>query len=198
MSVPVAAARDIARSFAKDVVVIVAYDNAHERLHTTTYGRDPLDKVRAADLGEVLAKAAGGDVSRGEYSEDFRQPALRAQRIDELLAAAEEVSDQLRKRGVGDHLPTVDPLATCIARLRSATQAFKSGKPDDARIDVDKQEAIVSALYDFARAQQTREHNCTSAPNDAPDKKVSVNLGAVGEALETVMRVFGYDVASID
>jgi hypothetical protein len=111
--VPVAAARDIALNFSKDIVVIVALDKAHDKIHTTTYGRDAFDKILAADLGVKLALEAGCDVVRAEYNEDFRQPALRAQRIDELLAAAEEVR-------AGNHAD--------LSRLHCAIENFKSGK----------------------------------------------------------------------
>lgn len=112
--VPVSAARDVANSFDKDVVVIIAYDNAHNLTNTTTYGRDALDKIRAADLGEILAKAAGCDMGKADFSEDFRQPALRAQRIDELLAAAEELV-----KSDGD---------CAYARLKNAIASYKSGQ----------------------------------------------------------------------
>lgn len=64
-----------------------------------------------------------------------------------------------------------------------------------AETNIEAQEEVVAALWEFARAQQNREHNCKC---DTPGKEVSVNLGAVGEALERIMRAFGYSVASID
>jgi hypothetical protein len=117
--VPVSAARDLAHSFAKDVVVILCYDRKHDLLHTTTYGRDASDKIRAAELGPVLAKAAGGFTPAGQPFEDFRDPALRAERYDELLGASEEVLEGIKN---------LNRTPRGTARLIAAIENAKAGK----------------------------------------------------------------------
>lgn len=62
----------VAGTCQKDVVVIVSYDHASGLVHTTTYGRSAADKVTAAQLGEMLARATGADLSRAKTFEDFR------------------------------------------------------------------------------------------------------------------------------
>lgn len=57
--------------------------------------------------------------------------------------------------------------------------------------DLDKQEEIVSALWDFAEMQANRPHNVTKT------NSCSANLEAVGETLERIMRTFGYEVVSV-
>lgn len=94
--VPVEAAREIAQKFAKDIVVIVATDRAHDQIHTTTYGRSQFDKIHAAELGPVLATAAGGFVPAAKMFEDFRDPAERAVKYDALLARHDAAIGYLR------------------------------------------------------------------------------------------------------
>lgn len=60
------------------------------------------------------------------------------------------------------------------------------------RINVEKQEEVVAALWEFAEAQSLRPHNATKT------NSVSVNLESVGETLEQIMKVFGYEVVSIE
>jgi len=123
--VPVSAARDVAIAFAKDVVVIIAFDYAHEQINTTTYGVKADDKIRAAELGPVLAAAAGAVVTEANYSEDFRQPALRAEKLDELLAAAEEVREGLNER-ISAAPADAKPVFPGIARLHTAIENLKA------------------------------------------------------------------------
>jgi hypothetical protein len=70
--VPVALAKAIADQFDKKAVVILAWDERHGLLHTTTYGDAAAYKVFAAAMGERLATAAGADLSAKESFEDFR------------------------------------------------------------------------------------------------------------------------------
>lgn len=95
--VPVSSARDIANAFGKQIVVIVAVDRVHGQVHTTTYGKEAFDKIAAAELGQVLAEAAGGFTPAAHCFEDFRQPALHAELVDELLAAATETVNSVAR-----------------------------------------------------------------------------------------------------
>lgn len=61
--VEVEAAKFIARQYDKAVVVILAWDRVHNRIHSTTYGQEEADKLAAARLGMQLAAAAGGDIA---------------------------------------------------------------------------------------------------------------------------------------
>lgn len=70
--IPVETARQIARDFAKQIVIICAWDGTANLLHTTTYGVDALDKIAAAKGGEICAKALGTDLGKKDPNEDFR------------------------------------------------------------------------------------------------------------------------------
>ncbi len=59
-------------------------------------------------------------------------------------------------------------------------------------IDVEKQEEVVAALWEFAEQQWLRPPDATKT------NSVSVNLASVGETLERIMKVFGYEVVSIE
>jgi hypothetical protein len=72
LSIPVEEARKIARAFDKQIVIICAWNREHGRLHTTTYGAEPNDKIHAAQGGETVAKALGFDLERAVFNEDFR------------------------------------------------------------------------------------------------------------------------------
>lgn len=70
--IPVRAAREVATYCDKDIVVIVGYDHINRQIHCATWGRGAEDKLQAAALGEILATAAGGDLSRQRTFQDFR------------------------------------------------------------------------------------------------------------------------------
>lgn len=86
--IPVSAAADIAGRYEKDVVVIVAWDRTFEKIHTTTFGITAEDKLAAAELGPILAAAAGAEMTQVHPYEDFRLDAARLK----------EENDQLRAR----------------------------------------------------------------------------------------------------
>lgn len=72
--IPVSVAVQIAESFEKSMVVIMAYDPKHERSHTTTYGQNPADKENAAKIGDacsVLVCGEEGFAAKRSY-EDYR------------------------------------------------------------------------------------------------------------------------------
>jgi hypothetical protein len=83
--IPVDVAAYIASGYDKDIVVITAWSRQHEMTHTTTWGRSAEDKLRAADLGEVLAQAAGADLTQKKNYEDFRLDAGRLKEENDRL-----------------------------------------------------------------------------------------------------------------
>lgn len=58
--------------------------------------------------------------------------------------------------------------------------------------NVEKQEEVVAALWEFAEAQSLRPHDATKT------NSVSVNLASVGETAERIMNLFGYEMVRID
>ena len=70
--IPVDAAQKIGDAFDKDIVIITAWDSRHLMIHTTTWGRNLDDKLRAADGGEIVARALGADLDRTTTFTDFR------------------------------------------------------------------------------------------------------------------------------
>ena len=86
--VPVKAAEQIGINCAKQIVVIVAWDEACGRIHTTTWGLAARHKEWAAELGPILAKAAGGVPELAEHFADFRSPS-EAARFAEIIGDIE-------------------------------------------------------------------------------------------------------------
>lgn len=99
VQVPVEAARMIANRYDKQVVVIVAEDTVHNKIHTTTYGALPEDKIRAAELGPSLAEAAGALLAESVCSEDFRtvDAAERAKEIEDKTRQLQDAYVQLTR-----------------------------------------------------------------------------------------------------
>lgn len=60
------------------------------------------------------------------------------------------------------------------------------------RTNIDKQERVVTLLWNFAHDLQTKPHNCTACKSGT-----TVNLDAVGDALRGIMDNFGYDVLEV-
>lgn len=58
-SIPIKAAKDIAKAYDKDQVIIITWDKIHGRTHVTTYGKTLLDCDQAAQGGNMLKKALG-------------------------------------------------------------------------------------------------------------------------------------------
>lgn len=96
--VPVEVAKQIAGSYGKDMVVILCYDHASNRTHTTTYGIAPVDKVSAANAGEICTQALGGDLRRSINYEDFRK---------DLDAGKQRAMEEAIKK----HLPALQKMA---------------------------------------------------------------------------------------
>lgn len=90
-------ARDIARHHEKQVVVIVALDDVHDKVHYTTWGLSAHDKVRAAHLSEAIQRAlqTEAELAKGITFEDFRLKAgENAARVEMLEAAIRKHRDQ--------------------------------------------------------------------------------------------------------
>ena len=58
-SVPISAAKQIAKDFEKDQVIIVCWDKEHGKTHVTTYGKTIDDCSQAAKGGNLVKKALG-------------------------------------------------------------------------------------------------------------------------------------------
>lgn len=101
--IPVETARQIAREFDKQIVIICAWSAEHELLHTTTYGATPEDKIKAANGGETCAKALGMDISKKDFTEDFRT--LGAAKNARLRDVADGLIHALRSYEHGNTSP---------------------------------------------------------------------------------------------
>lgn len=84
--IPVEAASRIAVQNDKDIVVIVAVDDAHQKTHFTTWGNTPQNKIRAANLATDIVVSVGESMEFAESFEDFRtvEAAVRAADIETL------------------------------------------------------------------------------------------------------------------
>jgi hypothetical protein len=103
LSIPVEVARQIARDFDKQIVIISAWNHEHKKLHITTYGSEPNDKISAARGGEICAKALGMDLARFEPHEDFRT--LSAAKNAQLRDLADGLICALRSYQHGNSAP---------------------------------------------------------------------------------------------
>jgi hypothetical protein len=77
--VPVKDAVDISRRRSKALVIVFSYDANHNLMHCTTYGQTPELKVSAADLGDLVMKTIGCDLSQKRPHEDFRDSKTAAE-----------------------------------------------------------------------------------------------------------------------
>lgn len=84
--VPVEAAKSIATEYGKSIVIVLAWDQEHGALHTTTYGVSEKDKVHAAHGGEIASEALGCDLSKAQVFEDFRDKRIQA--LEDAIANA--------------------------------------------------------------------------------------------------------------
>jgi hypothetical protein len=84
IAVPVAVLADVGRVHQKDAVILLAIDHAHKKVQYTSWGKAPHDKVRAAELCDLVAEV----VSEGEpriVFEDFRlDAAANKYRLDQI------------------------------------------------------------------------------------------------------------------
>lgn len=132
VELPVDAARELAEKYRKSMVVILSYDPVSGLTHTTTYGIEPVDKERAADVGRQCAKLICGEgfAQRKSY-EDYRflDQGKRAQQIDRLLRVAKAARHAIL-----------------------SLKAVRSGMTDDALDDLVES---LSEAMDFAKAESS-------------------------------------------
>lgn len=60
---------DLAQGYDKSIVIILAFDDNHKLLHTTTYAVKPEDRGLAAALGVTAAGAVGADLTQAKHYE---------------------------------------------------------------------------------------------------------------------------------
>ena len=129
--IPVATARNVAAQHGRDVVVIVTWSRAANRMDTITYGRSANDKVTAAKLGEILTNAAGAGPPEATH-EDFRErtAAQWAQEKDRLTRALKLAYHTLSSlRAVREGIPDAS-LDEYIQFIRAAIdEATMAGTP---------------------------------------------------------------------
>ncbi len=101
--ITVDAARKISREFSKSIVIICAWDPEHNLLHTTTYGKEPQDKINAAKGGDIAAKALGTDLTKKDPNEDFRT--VDAARNAQLRDLAPGLINAFRSYQFGNSAP---------------------------------------------------------------------------------------------
>jgi hypothetical protein len=122
--IPVDAARQIADQYQKDIVLLVAWDQASSKTHVVTWGREPPQKTSAAAAGDMIRQMLRLE-GAAEVYEDFRREGEAASTVDALrrqLSAIREAIDKIvvtegQDAGVillSDDSPThFDPEAKC-------------------------------------------------------------------------------------
>ena len=118
--VPVEAARQIAAMYRKCIVIILAVDRAHDKVHTTTYGASPDVKALAAKLGDQATKAIVGCIDARQSHEDFctRTQAQWAQEKDELLRIIDQTASDMQGLAntlLGRDVRTASKIAEAVA-----------------------------------------------------------------------------------
>jgi len=68
-------------------------------------------------------------------------------------------------------------------------------KPRRRRTNIDKQERVVSALWEFARnIQQNPDKGCVAT---AVESGTKLSLDHAGKAMQEILDAFGYDVLEV-
>ena len=95
--IPVDAARQIADQYQKDIVLLVAWDQASSKTHVVTWGREPPQKTSAAAAGDMIRQMLRLE-GAAEVYEDFRREGEAASTVDALrrqLSAIREAIDKI-------------------------------------------------------------------------------------------------------
>lgn len=58
-SIPIIAAKEVAKKYEKDQVIIITWDKLHGKMHVTTYGKTLEDCKQAAEGGNKLKRVLG-------------------------------------------------------------------------------------------------------------------------------------------
>ena len=91
----VSVAQHMADGHGKDIVLIVGWDLASNRTNIVTWGREPAQKVAAANAGETIAKQLGLADELADVHEDFRREGEAAKVVDELRRKLAAIRDAL-------------------------------------------------------------------------------------------------------
>lgn len=118
--IPVLAAKSLAETYQRDIVIISAWSREHKLLHTVTYGVSAADKVSAANGGEICAKALGMDLSRSQFNEDFRKE-YNAGRERAMLEAIRKHLPSLKTMARQIIHPTENTFSRMVKDLEKAT-----------------------------------------------------------------------------
>lgn len=126
--IPVDVARQLSEEYGHDILVIVAYSHECTQVHTTTFGKAPLDKHRAASLADQLAAHAGANLKSKVSYEDFRSrtTAEFAAYIDDQCQLIRKVLEKLANLRDG---MVAEQMFQSAAQLRDAIDQLKLGLP---------------------------------------------------------------------
>lgn len=94
--IPVDAVRQIADQWQKDIVLVVAWNEASSTTTVVTWGREPPQKVSAATAGDMIRRMLRLE-GRAEVHEDFRREGEAASTVDALRRQLSAVRDALDK-----------------------------------------------------------------------------------------------------
>jgi hypothetical protein len=96
-AIPISAARDIAKAYGKDQVIVVAWDQAHGKQHVTTYGKTAAECEQAAEGGNRVKRALGWpeNLCSARPARSLKKKAMEA-----CAAAAEMIAEGLRVKGL--------------------------------------------------------------------------------------------------
>lgn len=91
--VPVTVALAIAENYDKSMVVVICYDQAHNKTHTTTYGVSAVDKENAKLAGRKCTEALHGGTLKDESIHSDFHTNYDAARYQESLELLQKVLD---------------------------------------------------------------------------------------------------------
>ena len=74
IDVPIGAAKEIAKKFDKDQVIVVCWNQEHGKTHVTTYGKTQSDCEQAAKGGNFVKKALGWPESLCNAKPNKKEP----------------------------------------------------------------------------------------------------------------------------
>jgi hypothetical protein len=95
-AIPVAMAQEIADGFAKDIVILLAWDKSSNTVGLVTWGRSPEQKEAAATVGDAIFAMVCADESLVTTHEDFRREGEAAAKVDLLTRAIQTAVRSIR------------------------------------------------------------------------------------------------------